>query len=254
MLFLAALGGNLGAQAELFETALRQLAQRGLKLCACSRLIRTAAVGTHSGGEYLNAAALLEGNLSPHQVLQLFQETENLCGRERFIRWGPRTLDLDLLLAEDTILNSPTLILPHPAMWYRDFVLRPAAEIAGNLQHPLLRASIQQLFERLQERPLRLRLVPADCPSSTLPPGKSTPLAMLHQQLLAIAPAVEWLDADEPGDVFADVLLLPATADQPPCSYPLPQPAVRRITLYVEGSENALEQLQQLCMAIGCTR
>ncbi|MFM7057222.1 MAG: 2-amino-4-hydroxy-6-hydroxymethyldihydropteridine diphosphokinase, partial [Planctomycetota bacterium] len=158
MQFLAALGGNLGAQPELFSTALRWLEDHGLKLRACSSLIRTAPVGSVAGHEFLNAAALMEGHVGPEQVLRLFQQVENISGRTRAVRWGPRTLDLDLLLADDAMIHSPSLILPHPAMWYRDFVLRPATEIAGDLQHPLLQCSLQQLFGRLQERPLRLRL------------------------------------------------------------------------------------------------
>jgi len=251
MVFLTALGGNIGGQPELFEAALRWLEQRGLRLCACSRLIRTAPVGSAAGGEFLNAAALLEGDLEPRQVLQLFQQAETGSGRERTVRWGPRTLDLDLLLADHHILNTAELILPHPAMWYRDFVLRPAAEIAGELVHPLLGCSVQHLFERLQERPLRLRLVPDATPDAAT--ELSLP-ADFHQQLAAEVPAVEWLSAGEPGDVFADVRLLTATISQPPCSYPLPQPASRTLTIYIENIANAIDQLRQLCIAIGCTR
>ncbi|MFM7059535.1 MAG: hypothetical protein ACKO2P_21690, partial [Planctomycetota bacterium] len=62
----------------------------------------------------------------------------------------------------------------------------------------------------------------------------------------------EWLREDEPGEVFADVRILAATAEHPPCSYALPQPASRQITLYVQSLQNAIDQLQQLCVAIGC--
>lgn len=251
MLFLTALGGNIGEQPELFDAALRWLEQRGLTLRACSGLIRTAPVGSAAGGEFLNAAALLEGDLEPLQVLRLFQQAENGSGRERIVRWGPRTLDLDLLLADHHVLNTAELILPHPAMWYRDFVLRPATEIAGELVHPLFGCSVRQLFERLQQRPLRLRLIPDATPDAAM--ALSLP-ADFHQQLAAEVPKVEWLSAGEPGDVFADVRLLTATASQPPCSYPLPQPATRTLTIYIKNIANAVDQLRQLCIAIGCTR
>lgn len=251
MLFLTALGGNIGGQPELFDAALRWLELRGLTLRACSGLMRTAPVGSAAGGEFLNAAALLEGDLEPLQVLRLFQQAENGSGRERIVRWGPRTLDLDLLLADHHVLNTAELILPHPAMWYRDFVLRPATEIAGELVHPLFGCSVRRLFERLQERPLRLRLVPDATPDAAT--ELSLP-ADFDQQLAAEVPAVEWISAGVPGEVFADVRLLTATASQPPCSYPLLQPATRTLTIYIQNIANAVEQLRQLCIAIGCTR
>lgn len=249
MQFLVALGGNVGAQPVLFSDALRWLEARGLVTRRCSSLIRTAPVGSAAGHEFLNAAALLEGDLDPQHVLQLLLEAEDISGRKRVVRWGPRTLDLDLLLAGDTVIHSAGLMLPHPAMWYRDFVLRPAAEIAGEMRHPLLGCSIQQLFSRLQERPLRLRLATA---SGAGPVGEVPFLADVRERLAGEVPAAVWLPEDESGESFADIRLLPATADQPPCSYPLPQPASRQITVYVESPENAFEQLRQLCVAIGC--
>jgi 2-amino-4-hydroxy-6-hydroxymethyldihydropteridine diphosphokinase len=254
MRFLAALGGNIGAQPELFSAALRWLQERGLKLHACSSLIRTAPVGTAVGHEFLNAAALLDGSFEPQQVLQLFQEAENLSGRTRAVRWGPRTLDLDLLLAEDVVIHSPDLMLPHPAMWYRDFVLRPASEIAGDLQHPLLESSVRQLFSRLQQRPLRLRLETDMTDGSASAAGGAVPfLAEVRDKVRNAVRGAEWLLASESGEVFAEVRLVAATAQHPPCSYPLPQPASRQITLYVESLQNAVDQLEQLCVAIGCS-
>ena len=253
MEYLAALGGNTGANAELFTHALQMLEEQGLHVSAVSSLIRTAPVGSAAGGEFLNAAAVLQTHLPPTQVLAVFHEVEAACGRVRSIRWGPRTLDLDLLLAEDTVQYDRQLMLPHPALWYRDFVLRPASEIAGEMRHPLLGSTIQELWQRLQERPVRLRVLSNEFTAATAlagrPPGNLPDL--LSMETVA-GSDVEWLAPEQPGPVFADVLLLPATPEHPVCSYPAQQSAARTITLFAEHWPNALDQLRQLCAAIGC--
>jgi 2-amino-4-hydroxy-6-hydroxymethyldihydropteridine diphosphokinase len=255
MQYLAALGGNLGANAELFTDALQMLSEYNLHISAVSSPIRTAPVGSAAGGEFLNAAALLESHLLPEQVLAVFHKVEAACGRVRSIRWGPRTLDLDLLLAEESVHCSRELMLPHPALWYRDFVLRPAAEIAGEMRHPLFGITIRELWQRLQERPVRLRVFSeeftAAVDAASRPTGNVTELL---KQETAAGIAVEWLQPEQSGLVFADVLLLPATAEHPVCSYPQTHSAQRTITLFAEHWQNAVDQLMQLCAAIGCTR
>lgn len=254
MQYLAALGGNLGANSELFTDALQRLRERGLQVSAVSSLIRTAPVGSAAGGEFLNAAAVLETSLLPKQVLAVFHEVEAECGRERSIRWGPRTLDLDLLLAEEFVHSSRELMLPHPALWYRDFVLRPAAEIARDMRHPLFGITIQELWQRLQERPVRLRVFSdawtVAIESAGRPHGD---VIELLQQETAANDRVEWLAPGKSGLVFADVKLLPATSEQPACSYPETQSAERTIVLFAEHWQSAVDQLRQLCAAIGCS-
>ncbi len=126
-----ALGSNLGDRAQHIRDALRELAEAGdIRVLALSSLHETDPVGGPPGQpRYLNAAAELATDLEPHTLLQRMQAIEQRHGRERTIPNGPRTLDLDLLLYRDRVLDEPDLCVPHPRMWQREFVLKPLAEI-----------------------------------------------------------------------------------------------------------------------------
>jgi len=154
-----ALGGNLGAVEQTFEKALGRLADApGCALLATSRFHRTAPVGSNAGPEFLNAAAGLDAELPPLELLELLQSIERDLGRIRETRWGPRTLDLDLLFYGSEVIHSASLVIPHPAVWYRRFVLDPLVEIAAHFIHPERRADIQTLRDRLLVRPLAVAL------------------------------------------------------------------------------------------------
>lgn len=155
---LIALGGNLSNTRQAFEAALAQLQLRGFGDVQTSRVMRTRPMGAEAGHDYLNAAALLHTDQNPEELLTSLHEIETLLGRTRTKHWGPRTLDLDLILYGDVVLSTPRLVVPHPAMWYRRFVLDPAIEVAGEMIHPILGESIAQLRERLLCRPLKLEL------------------------------------------------------------------------------------------------
>lgn len=129
-----------------------------------SRIFRTRPVGADAGHEFLNAAAVLRTNLSALEMLRAMHEVESIFHRIRTSHWEPRTLDLDLVLYGHQISNSPSLVLPHPAMWYRRFVLEPASEVAADMLHPILNESVQRLFERLNHRPLQLEICGAPIP------------------------------------------------------------------------------------------
>lgn len=143
-------GGNIGDPAEAFARALEALAEDGWVLFT-SRLWQTRAVGPEQP-DYLNAAAVLTWSGDPRALLARCRELEEAAGRDRTVeeQWGPRTLDLDLLLAEDFICAGPELQLPHPRFHERRFALEPAAEVAPGWVHPLFGQTISELAEAMR--------------------------------------------------------------------------------------------------------
>jgi 2-amino-4-hydroxy-6-hydroxymethyldihydropteridine diphosphokinase len=147
-----AFGSNLGDRNAHISHALDRLrAVEGVVVRAVSDIIETRPVGPPGQGLYLNGCLTIDTDLPPHDLLSLLQTIESERGRERAreARWGPRTLDLDLLLLGDTVINEPGLTLPHPRLHERDFVLVPLAQIAPDLVHPTLDATITELRRRL---------------------------------------------------------------------------------------------------------
>jgi len=132
-----ALGANLGDAHATVRAALDQLACLDeTRLVAASSIYRTAPVGCVHQPDFFNAVARLETRLEPHELLAALLALEADFGRTRRTRNDPRTLDLDLLLFDDLVLNLPSLTLPHPRLHLRAFVLVPLAEIAPDLVLP----------------------------------------------------------------------------------------------------------------------
>ncbi len=144
-------GSNLGRRREQLDRALELLRfMPGVELVAVSRYRETRAVGGPADQEaYLNGACLIETELPPHQLLGTLSAVENTLHRTRNERWGERTIDLDLLLYEDLVVESPRLTIPHPRMSTRRFVLEPCAEIAAELRCPLSACTIGELLENI---------------------------------------------------------------------------------------------------------
>jgi 2-amino-4-hydroxy-6-hydroxymethyldihydropteridine diphosphokinase len=149
-----ALGSNLpssaGTPRQTLDAAMDRLSEIG-RVIARSSYYATQPVGYADQPEFLNAAIALETSLEPQPLLEALLTIEHGFGRNRShgIPNGPRTLDLDMLLYGDMILNTPTLQLPHPRMHQRGFVLQPLAEIAPELIHPAIRKSMSQLWKDL---------------------------------------------------------------------------------------------------------
>ncbi|GAC1459254.1 MAG: hypothetical protein NVS2B14_01440 [Chamaesiphon sp.] len=142
-----ALGSNLGDSRTILESAIETLAYTpGITLLAQSSWYKTIAVGPPQP-DYLNGCVLLEAQLTPQNLLETLLSIEIQFGRTRKERWEPRTLDLDLLLFDDVILDTPTLQLPHPCMTERAFVLVPLAEIAPDWVEPVSGKAIAELVQ-----------------------------------------------------------------------------------------------------------
>ena len=147
-----ALGSNLGDRAKTLAAARDHLARLG-RVEACSSLYETEPVGFHDQPAFLNAVLALETDLAPLPLLHSLLAIERDLGRDRShsVPNGPRTLDLDLLLVGDTIVATEELMLPHPALVRRRFVLAPLAEIAPHLRHLQCGQTIAELLALLPD-------------------------------------------------------------------------------------------------------
>ena len=145
------LGSNLGDRGGLIAAAVDQLrATPGASVSAVSSLLENPAVGGPAGSPpFLNAVVEVRTGLPPHELLRRLQAIETALGRVRRERWGPRTVDLDLLLYGDRVIRTSDLVVPHPLMHERDFVLRPLAEVAPAAVHPVLGLTAAELLRRL---------------------------------------------------------------------------------------------------------
>lgn len=143
------LGTNLGDRAENLHTALSEL-KRYMHIEQCSSIYETEPVGYKLQGWFLNMVVRAGTDLSPHELLHRLQATELHMGRRPAVAKGPRIIDLDILLFADLVLTDDTLIIPHPELQNRGFVLVPLNEIAPGVLHPQLKKDMHTLLRNLR--------------------------------------------------------------------------------------------------------
>lgn len=151
---------------EQLELALSLLPDLGVEVLRRSRFYRSEPVSGPPQPWFVNAAAAVRFGGGPLELLRICQSVESDQGRKRLVPNGPRTLDLDLLLFEDTVLRSPELTLPHPRLPERRFVLVPMVEIAPETLHPVLGLSMRELLSRCPDRSTVVPLLAAASPMS----------------------------------------------------------------------------------------
>jgi len=162
-MILVAIGSNVpgpwGAPHETVEQALAELDRPPLRLVRASRLIRTAPMGHHDQPDFINAVAIVASDLEAADLLAHLHDIELAADRRRSLRWGPRTLDLDLLDFDGRVISEADrvrirhglMVLPHPGIAQRAFVLGPIAEIAPDWRHPVTAKSAAEMLAELSE-------------------------------------------------------------------------------------------------------
>ncbi|UTA68544.1 2-amino-4-hydroxy-6-hydroxymethyldihydropteridine diphosphokinase [Emticicia sp. 21SJ11W-3] len=141
------LGSNLGNRQENLNMARMQISQNVGSIIAQSAIYETAAWGLKEQNDFLNQVICVSTTLPPHEVLAAVLAVELAMGRKRDLKWGARLIDIDVLYYNNEIIQLPELVVPHPFIQERRFVLAPLTEIAGALLHPQLQLSNAQLLE-----------------------------------------------------------------------------------------------------------
>ena len=150
---LLSFGSNLGERYKTLDAAWCALGQmEGITTIRLSSFYETEPVGGPAGQpKYINAAGIIQTAVPPEDLLKILQKIEAGFGRIRTERWGARTLDIDILLYDNRIIESPVLTIPHTEMLYRQFVLIPANDIAADWIHPLTQKTIREHWRKLQQ-------------------------------------------------------------------------------------------------------
>lgn len=144
------IGSNLDKREENCLMAIDLLEERGIIVMAKSSLYETEPWGVKDQPYFINMAVAVETDLSPDELLRVVKEIEKDMGRTETYKWGPRIIDIDILLYNDLVYETSNLKIPHPFMHERDFVLRPLSEIAPDKVHPVLKRTIRELLQNLR--------------------------------------------------------------------------------------------------------
>ena len=145
-------GSNIGDRLARIQNAIQVLSKtEGITVKKISSIYKTAPVGYEAQAPFLNGVAAVQTDLPPLSLLSTLKDIETVVGRQHRIRWGPREIDLDILIYGDLYLQSQKLVIPHPEMHLRRFVLAPLAEIAPDLVHPVFQETVQTLLDHLED-------------------------------------------------------------------------------------------------------
>lgn len=145
------IGGNMGNVAENLEKAIAHISQTCGEVVAISGVYATAAWGKTDQPDFLNQALEIRTALEPIALLQELLQIEREMGRERLEKYGPRIIDLDIIFYDQKVLDLKDLKIPHPQMTNRRFVLAPLAEIAPEMNHPVLNVSVSSLLSKCSD-------------------------------------------------------------------------------------------------------
>lgn len=149
------LGANLGDREAALREALSQLGAAGIRILRVSSLYETEPRDVPDQPWFLNAVAEAETELFPKQLLARTQAVEQAMGRKKTRPKGPRSIDVDILLYGNAVVDTETLVIPHPRMHERRFVLEPLAELAPELRHPVMRMTVREMLAGVQDQVVR---------------------------------------------------------------------------------------------------
>lgn len=206
---LIGLGANLDDPQQALRAALQQLDdQPHVRVVAHSAAIQTRPIGPPQQPAYCNAAALLETSLPAPRLLRTMHDIESALGRrrEQETRWGPRAIDLDLLLFDDLVCHDESLTAPHPWMLVRRFVMTGAAEVAPQWIHPLVKQPLGELLAALDASPAWIAVCGGD------PTLRRAVAAQSQREILARDPSAKVAPLEEPPSELAE------DADPPPAA------------------------------------
>lgn len=144
------IGSNLGNRQENCLHAIELLEEKGIIVKKRSFMHETEPWGVKDQPRFINMTIEIETGLEPKEFLRILKNVERELGREKSFKWGPRSIDLDILLFDDLVLKEDDLEIPHPFMHERDFVLKPLCEIAPDRIHPVLKKKICDLVQELE--------------------------------------------------------------------------------------------------------